>query len=145
MCIEVSNSFIQELSLIGIEKFPNEIGGLLLGKYSKDYKTAYVVRNIMPITFVSGKDTFERKNTGLKKVLVQAYEKEGLIYLGEWHTHPNSSTMFSKTDLHAMKQIANYENVQTYNPLLLILSISENTMNNFTFYLYDNNKLLNYE
>ena len=57
---------------------------------------------------------------GLENVWEQL-AKEGLQYVGEWHSHPNGSTQYSSTDLAAMIDIE--KEVAIENPLLLIVSV----------------------
>ena len=52
--------------------------------------------------------------------------------------------MYSLIDLNAMQSIAESETVRIKNPILLIVSINNQKLKNYTFYLYDNNKLLEY-
>ncbi len=66
-------------------------------------------------------------------------------YIGEWHSHPNGSSMYSQTDLKAMIKIANCETVMIENPILLILSVTKNQLQDFSIYLYDNKELYLYE
>ncbi len=73
------------------------------------------------------------------------FDSEKRYYIGEWHSHPNGSTHFSHTDLNAMRQIESCETVTINNPVLLILSIGENGVNDYAFYLYSNGDLFKYE
>ena len=53
--------------------------------------------------------------------------------------------MYSQTDLNAMMKIVESETVRIKNPVLLILSIKKNQEGNFAFYLFENEKLIQYE
>ena len=68
--------------------------------------------------------------------------KDGLRYLGEWHSHPNGSTKYSSTDLATMVEIE--KEVSIENPLLLIVGVRSDGVSAHTFYCYKNNKLLEY-
>lgn len=111
--------------------YPKEFGGILIGHYSEDMKICYVVDTIIPKKYKSAKYSFERGKEGLEKELKTFYEgKPRLIYVGEWHTHPDMMPEPSETDKQALKEISNHNEVNIANPLLLILS---NTKTGFTY------------
>ena len=69
---------------------------------------------------------FERGKIGLKEKLTELYnEKTRLIYVGEWHSHPDGLPIPSGTDFNAMKEIAESDEVVIQNPVLLILGITK--------------------
>ena len=83
-----------------------------------------------------------RNTNGLEKVWKQL-AKEGLRYVGEWHSHPNGSTRYSGTDLAAMIDIE--KEVAIENPILMIVGVRACGLSAHTFYCYKNNKLLEYK
>ena len=97
--------------------FPNEDGGMLIGRYSDDKKTVFVTRVIAPTEKLSTRTGFERKVDGMEGVW-EELSKEGLRYVGEWHSHTNGTTQYSGTDFAAMKDIE--KEVTIENPLLII-------------------------
>lgn len=141
----IDDDLLLKLSNEGISHFPNEFGGFLIGHYSDDFKTLFIQDYLSPQKYNGFSCLFERSTDGIENMLNHLFQKKRLYYIGEWHTHPNGSTMYSQTDLSAMTQIADSETVRIKNPVLLILSISNNNMNNFTFYLYDNKNLIKYD
>ena len=82
-----------------------------------------------------------RNTKGMEKVWEQL-AKDGLRYLGEWHSHPNGSTKYSSTDLATMVEIE--KEVSIENPVLLIVGVRSDGVSAHTFYCYKNNKLLEY-
>ncbi|MBL7933132.1 MAG: Mov34/MPN/PAD-1 family protein [Bacteroidia bacterium] len=125
--------------------YPKEFGGLLIGRYSHDKKTCYVTDTILPKKYSSSRSTFERGKEGLKKKLVEFYNNDPpLIYIGEWHTHPDSKPEPSETDKQAMQEISEHENVTIQNPILLIIGVNKQRYEP-KFYLSLNNKLYEYE
>ena len=96
----------------------------------------------MPVEKLTGRTTFKRNAKGLENVWEQL-AKDGLRYVGEWHSHPNSSTQYSSTDLAAMVDIE--KEVTIANPLLLIVGVRSDGISTHTFYCYKNNKLLEYK
>lgn len=134
------------MSSIAINHYPNEYGGFLVGYYSSNRKSLTITDFIKPTKYKSHQFIFERSAEGIEKKLNELFNsKNKQYYVGEWHTHPNGSTMYSNTDLNAMINIANSDYIRITNPILLIISISKEKMNKFDFYLYDNKKLLKYE
>ena len=111
-------------------------------------KTVHVTGLITaPIDSWASSTQFIRGHFGLAEQISEIEKKSGgqLGYIGEWHTHPNGASHYSITDLNAMIETVSCETVQIKNPILLILSVTKNSVRNFTFYYYDNEKLISYE
>lgn len=140
----VDESLIKELANIGIQHFPNEFGGFLIGKYSDDFKTLYIKTHLLPVKFKSSPTLFQRSIQGIEKKFTKAFEDSQYYYVGEWHTHPNGSTRYSGTDLLAMKKTVECDTVHIKNPVLLILSVDSVKLNDYTFYYYKSEKLVPY-
>ena len=136
---------LDEIANIGIKHCPNEFGGFLIGNYSQDFKSLHVENFILPIKYKGFPYLFERSIDGMINQFINLFRQKKQYYIGEWHTHPNSSTQFSQTDLNAMIQTVECETVKIINPILLILSVDSHTLNDFTFYYYNNKNLLPYE
>ena len=118
----------------------------LIGHYIDVFKTLVITDTLLPKFFDGSPTLFKRSLKGLYQSLEKFYNKEPKkYYVGEWHTHPNGSTMYSQTDLNAMMEIESCETVNIKNPILLILSINKTKMRDYTFYLFENKKLLKYE
>lgn len=141
----IDQELLEKISQLGIEHYPNEFGGFLVGKYSGDYKTLFITDYILPKSYKGNRYLFERSSKGMKSFFYELFKKKKEYYVGEWHTHPNGSTRFSDTDLNAMINIESSSNVNIKNPVLLILSISAKKLNQVKFYVYDKKKLLPYE
>ncbi len=140
-----SEALLNKIGHLAMQHHPNEFGGFLIGKYSEDLKKLYVEDFILPKKYKGHRYTFERSTNGLKEHLEKLFLEKNQYYIGEWHTHPDSSIDYSKTDLMAMSQIAQYGEVTILNPILLILSISKSELNEYKFYLYKDKKLLGYD
>lgn len=144
--IIVDDNFLDELSQFGIEKYPNEFGGFLIGYYENDFTTLVIQGTILPKKYNGTPSLFSRSSIGIDNILRDLYnENPQKYYVGEWHTHPNGLSQYSQTDLNAMIEISNCETVSIVNPVLLILGINIKGLNNYSFYVYDDNKLLKYE
>lgn len=141
----IEEKLLNEMGNIGIKHCPNEFGGFLVGKYSHDFKSLHIESFILPLKYKGFPYLFERSIDGIINQFKQIFSQNKQYYIGEWHTHPNSSTQFSQTDLNAMIKTAECETVKIKNPILLILSVDNCKLNDYTFYFYNNKKLLSYE
>jgi [CysO sulfur-carrier protein]-S-L-cysteine hydrolase len=143
--IEIKQELLDELYKVGMHHYPREFGGLLVGYYADDFKTCFIETTILPKKYKSSRYNFERGKEGLKGKLTEFYNNEPrLIYVGEWHTHPDGSTEPSGTDFNAMIEIAESDEVLIRNPILLILGITNDNYK-FDFFIHQNKKLIKYE
>ena len=71
--------------------------------------------------------------------------EEGLIYLGEWHSHPGGSASYSFTDKQAIANIATCKRVVIRHPIMLIVSVSKDIVREFRAYYYNNGQITEYE
>jgi [CysO sulfur-carrier protein]-S-L-cysteine hydrolase len=143
--IIIEDELLNRLGEIAINHFPNEFGGFLIGYYSDDFKTLFLIDYILPKKYKSSPVIFERSVEGIESDFERFFNERKIYYVGEWHSHPNGSTKNSGTDLNAMINTVACETVQIKNPILLILSVSKTKMMNYTFYYYEDNRLTPYE
>ncbi|WP_407476598.1 Mov34/MPN/PAD-1 family protein [Elizabethkingia anophelis] len=141
----IDDGLLEKIGKIGVKHYPNEFGGFLIGKYSKDLKTLYITDYLLPKKYKGYPTVFQRSIDGLPTAFQDIFKTKNEYYIGEWHTHPNGSTMYSQTDLQAMIATSECETVQIKNPILLIFSINQKEVNNYTFYFYADNNLTAYE
>jgi integrative and conjugative element protein (TIGR02256 family) len=143
--LSISDNMVQEMINEGRIRYPAEFGGVLVGRYSGKGRLAIVEQFILPVKYSASKYHFERDSVGLYEQLTVFYQREpSLIYIGEWHTHPNAPPVPSNTDLKAMRELANDQNVMISNPILLIIGITAKK-SSVGAYFFTNNKLLKYE
>lgn len=143
--IEIQDKLLNQLYAEGLNHYPNEFGGLLIGKYSDDFKTCVIETAVLPVKYKSLRYSFKRGKEGLKGKLKEFYYSEPrLIYVGEWHTHPDSFAIPSSKDKSAMKEIEDHSDVNITSPLLLIIGL--NTENyHVGFYVQHNKVMYKYE
>ncbi|WP_375379543.1 Mov34/MPN/PAD-1 family protein [Hymenobacter volaticus] len=55
---------------------------------------------------------------------LNVYAAQGLLYLGEWHSHPDENNMPSTTDLTSLARIAKQPQYLTTMPIMLIFARS---------------------
>jgi integrative and conjugative element protein (TIGR02256 family) len=141
----VSKELVDRIVNCGAKKYPNEFGGLLMGRYVNDHKTVIIEDTILPKKYKPSRYFFDRSSDGLREELELRYKAEPrLIYVGEWHTHPDGSAEPSGVDLKAMRELANDKNVLITNPVLMILEIKSQAYHMAVYFLY-NNELLRYD
>ena len=138
--VSIDDSVIVALKMFSVDSYPNETGGFLVGKYDNNHH-AHISDLVQPTSVKSNPYSFERNTDGMKKIWDELYE-QGLIYLGEWHTHPSGSCNYSQTDLEAMRSIANCKDVKIRRPILLIASVSKQKINGIHLYHLNNNQLI---
>lgn len=143
--LSIEDELLNKLVNIAIENFPNEAGGFLIGHYSSDFKILYIKDFIIPKIQKKSLFSYERSANDLSKVFKDIYEQKEQYYIGEWHSHPNSNSMYSSIDLNAMISIVESNTVNIKNPILLILGIGKKELKDFSIYFYDNKGLYKYE
>ena len=144
MSLKISDELLSSLYNKGKEFYPNEFGGFLIG-YFEDDTHLVVTDSILPIKYKSTKFNFERSTEGLEKKFIDKYnEVPKKTYIGEWHTHPDSKAIPSKTDILAMHTIVEEPN-SIKNPVLLIIGYNQVGEVEFDFYIYYKNKIYKYE
>ena len=141
----IEDDLLDRLGKLGVSHFPKEFGGFLIGYYADNFKTLYITESVLPKKYKGSSFGFERSIDGLKKSFNRHFIQKKQYYVGEWHTHPNCSTMYSQTDLNAMRNTVECETVQITNPILLILSVSKSKITGYSFYYYEDKRLISYE
>lgn len=124
--------------------YPSECGGIFVGRITKD-GAACIEQMVMPEKFKSNPIWFLRVADFLNKFLLQIFKSNNgeVIYLGEWHSHPNAAPIPSVTDFQSMLRISSNCNVRIETPILLIVGYNGREYNEI-FYLLYKNKLIPY-
>lgn len=98
-----------------------ETGGILVGNYSDDQKTANILKvTPPPQNSQKTRASFRRGSIGLKDILDSMW-LQGLYYLGEWHYHPQASPYPSRTDINQMLKFASNSELKCPEPILVIV------------------------
>lgn len=105
--------------------FPNETGGLLLGRLNPKTKVVHITRILpappdskkLPYLFIRGK-------VGVPLAIRKHRSRSGglIDFVGEWHTHPNGSAQMSSTDQDAVNELRKYLDPIPYPTLILIIT-----------------------
>lgn len=141
--IEIEESVLDAIYEEALRVYPWEGGGFLFGNYSENGTIVYVKRILKPSNMNATGMSFERVVD--KKTFEAIYDEEGLIYVGEWHSHPNGCSRYSSMDKQAMIRIAEYPQTIIEHPLLMIVGVKKRQVQEYSVYMYDNKKLLRYE
>ena len=136
---------VEQMAKIAIHHYPNEYGGFLLGYYSDDFTRLHIKDFLLVDKYTSSSVEFRRELNSKIHNFENIFQETELYYIGEWYSHPNASAWYSLTDLQAMNDIVSCNTVQLYNPVLLILSISNNKLLDFNFFIFDQGRLVVYE
>ncbi|MGZ3754330.1 MAG: Mov34/MPN/PAD-1 family protein [Mucilaginibacter sp.] len=143
--IDIDDKVITTIQEIGLQHYPKEFGGILIGNYSEDKKTVTIADTILPKSYKSSKYSFERGSEGLKDQLFKLYHSDTpQIYVGEWHTHPDTKPLPSGTDVNALTQIVNHSEVNISSPVMLIVGLGPDYLE-LGFYVHFKNKIYRYE
>lgn len=102
---------------------PNETGGVMMGYWSNAFEC--VITNIIGPGPKATHERFSFKPDSdfHTKEIAKVYNASGRIetYLGDWHTHPDSSSYLSSTDEKTLKKISNHKPSRLAKALMLIL------------------------
>ncbi len=100
---------------------PLETGGLLVGYRREEHQVIEAVIQAGPHAR-HAPDRFEPDHEWQCEQLDSLYLRSNgrLAYLGEWHSHPNSSASMSSLDKRTLRSIAKYSPAHSPHPLMLI-------------------------
>jgi len=136
MKIIISRTNIKLLNTLYIENEGYEVGGILLGKRSKD---DFIVTNIV---FNFSRESLKRNKyirniLNLTEIISELIKDSNyeIDYIGEWHTHPNMSTKFSSIDKKAMVEL------NEDFPELILLIKGKNIISGYLFATNNNSEL----
>ena len=103
---------------------PNETGSSLIGKYSRDGFTAFVLDVApLPADSKSTPVSFIRGTVGMREFfqsLTRRFQRKR-YYIGEWHSHPHADAISSGTDRSTHAQIACDPTLQCSEVIMIIV------------------------
>lgn len=120
--IWICESEFSEMKNEASQKYPLETGGVLVGYVANDC-TPVVMAAIGPGENAKHARTrFHPDHDWQCEQLDKFYvQSQGLlVYLGDWHTHPNGSPQMSWLDCRTLRSIARHSSAQCDAPLMLI-------------------------
>lgn len=119
-----------------------ETGGILIGHYSGDHKTAIVTRAEPPPPDSRwGRTWFERGVKGIQDVLKRMWlAPQRTYYLGEWHFHPFAAPTSSHTDTTTMHQEELRFGFSCQEPILIIVGGNPRAEFDLNVYVYPDSR-----
>lgn len=128
------------------QQYPNEFGGIFIGNYINDNKEVVISDVLFPDNYFNSPTTFEPDPIDLNSKLENVRKKHGdkVVYIGDWHSHPNSTNGYSRSDYNSIKAVANSSSVNTHNPILMIVAFGEDYFDP-GFYVFTEKKLHKYD
>jgi proteasome lid subunit RPN8/RPN11 len=144
--LTIENTVLETINHLALEYYPNEFGGCFIGSYIDNFQEVVISDIIIPEKFKNSKMSFTPDHKDLSKKLeeINSIYEGKLEYLGDWHTHPNGSNMFSGSDFNSIKDVAYSTFVKIKNPILMIAAFNNEHFEP-AFYLYKNDKLYKYK
>jgi integrative and conjugative element protein (TIGR02256 family) len=120
--------------------WPNETGGILVGRYTSCLASAVVTQlPPPPPDSLYGRTRFIRGHRGLRDLLAALWAQGGEAreyYLGEWHYHPGELPVPSRRDESQMKEIARDPRYHCPEPLLVLVGGSPSAGWTLGVYVY---------
>lgn len=118
----IEEQALHEMTTEACRAYPQETGGVLVG-YALEGQQPVVLAVIGPgPAAVHRRDRFHPDHVWQCKQLDELYERSrrGLVYLGDWHTHPDGSPQMSWLDKRTIRAIARHAPAECSQPLMLI-------------------------
>lgn len=107
--------------------FPEETGGVLVGYWTTGPEGVVITHAVGPGPCATHSDNRFVPDWSYHELEVaRLYEESGRFhtYLGDWHSHPNSTTRLSPTDRRTLVKIANHTAARVTTPLMAIVGDS---------------------
>ena len=124
--VTLTEQCLQEARRLCSAAYPQETGGILVGRYSGDRNVAHILQAAEPPTDSRfGRSWFARGVQGIRNQLSALWNQpknQRQYYLGEWHFHPDGSPEPSPQDRSEMLAISLHSPTQCPEPVLLILA-----------------------
>ncbi len=135
--------YFRKISKEAVKHSPYETGGIFIGCYDKTLHTAKVTQLLFNQQNKGSVAKFYRNGNTLTKLLERIWKtsREKEYYIGEWHSHPNSSPSPSVIDVDNMINIAKTQREQCRTPILCVLGYEmEDYKRDIVLFVYPNGK-----
>lgn len=146
LTITIESLVLEKIEQYSRVHYPNEFGGILMGSYLNSYIDLVISDIIIPESYKNSPMKFEPNHKELNELTKEYFENFGnkVIYVGDWHSHPNGSNQFSQLDFNSIKDVANSKTVNIKNPILLIAAYGDDYFNP-GFYVFNKSQLYKFE
>lgn len=143
----MSQLWISELAFRNMVKeanhaYPMETGGVLVGYFAESGEPVVFAATGPGPRAVHLQSQFMPDHTWQCEQLEDFFQESSgaWVYLGDWHTHPDSSPKMSRLDQRTLRSIAKYKQAENPQPLMLIGGYSSDDWD-WACYQYHNNSL----
>jgi integrative and conjugative element protein (TIGR02256 family) len=105
--------------------FPDETGGVLVGYWAVPFQEVVLTDAIGPGPRALHQSQRFVPDSEYQEVEIARYYLKSRrlhTYLGDWHTHPNSTSSLSRPDRKALKTIARHPAARAPMPIMAILA-----------------------
>jgi len=99
--VVLPHTVVQDIREQRRQRLPNETGGALVGVFDTQYRRAYIVDHIpSPVDSHEHPTGYERGVAGVSEELdrISACTGRQVVYMGEWHSHPDRYSVRPSTD-----------------------------------------------
>ena len=123
---------LRTLTELSKRQAPAETGGVLLGYWRADRRTAVITHIVGPGPSARhGEVSFEPDHEYHLAEIARIYDASGRIatYLGDWHSHPGGSTSLSSIDRVTLARIAATEDARAPRAMMGIAAPSRGVWN----------------
>jgi integrative and conjugative element protein (TIGR02256 family) len=120
----IANQTIVEMIVEADRTFPQESGGVLLGYWTKLYTEIVITCAIGPgPKAVHRSHAFCPDTEYQEAEIARQYEESNRLhgYVGDWHTHPRSTSHLSRKDRRTLNRIAKYPEARMSMPIMAVL------------------------
>lgn len=121
----ISHSVFEAFITEAIQQFPYETGGVLMGYWGTAPAEPVVTEMIGPGPGAARTtESFRPDHDYHLQEISNRYHSSGnrVVYLGEWHTHPDGKPVLSTKDIKTLRRIAKYKPARAPNPIMLLLT-----------------------
>jgi integrative and conjugative element protein (TIGR02256 family) len=121
----LSKGTLSQMIVEADRAYPEETGGVLLGYWAVPFSELVITGAIGPgPRAVHCKDSFLPDHEYQENQIARGYHASGRLhsYLGDWHTHPNSTAQLSRTDRRTLRTIATETAARSPIPTMAILA-----------------------
>lgn len=117
-----SEAALQDLGAEANRAYPLETGGVLVGYFSEHGEPVVFGATGPGPAAVHRRQRFTPDHAWQCQQLDHIFDKSSgtLVYVGDWHTHPDASPRMSWLDHRTLRAIARHREAKVSNPLMLI-------------------------
>lgn len=121
----ISGSVLRAIVTEAIRQSPYETGGVLVGYWGTSPAEPVVTQMIGPgPAAVRTTESFRPDHDYQVQEISNLYHSSAsrIVYLGDWHTHPDGNSALSTKDVSTLRRIAKFKPARAPDPIMLVLA-----------------------